>query len=164
MAACPMLTNLSVTTPDLAALHELNNEHAQDLSHVDLGHFRWLVEHAFFAAAINKTEAFLIAFDQRASYKSPNFLWFKQRFPKFVYVDRLATAAWARGRGHAIALYDALFLAARKAGHTLVVCEINENPPNLVSVGLHARFGFVKVGEAFLPEAGKTVGYFVKTI
>lgn len=162
-----MLTILSAASPDLEALRILNNEHARELSYTDPEHFRWLIDHAFFAASVNEAEAFLIAFDQTADYKSPNFLWFKKIFPRFVYVDRLATAAQARGRGHAITLYDALFSASRAAGHTMVVCEINEVPPNPVSVALHARFGFVKVGEQTLPTAEqdsgyKTVGYYVK--
>ena len=163
MSAYPMLTTLSATSPGLEALLALNNKYAKELAHADLAHFRWLVEHAFFAATIGGTESFLIAFDQDSDYKSPNFLWFKQRFPKFVYVDRLATAARARGQGHAITLYDALFSAARAAGHKLIVCEMNEIPPNPVSVALHARFGFVKVGEAEVPTLGKTVGYYVKS-
>ena len=163
MPACPMLTTLSTNSTDLEALRALNNEHARELSYAETEHFNWLVEHAFFAAAMNETEAFLIAFDQDAAYKSPNFLWFKERFEKFVYVDRLVTASEARGRGHAIRLYDALLSASQAVGHKLVVCEINEIPPNPVSVGLHARFGFVKVGEQFLPGAEKTVGYYVRS-
>ena len=164
MSAYPMLTNLSVVSPDLEALRALNNEYVQELSPAEPDHFRWLVENAFFAASINRTEAFVIAFDQEAKYKSPHFLWFKKHFPRFVYVDRLATAPRAQGRGHAIALYDSLFSTAREAGHTLIVCEINEVPPNPVSMGLHGRFGFVKAGEAVLPEIEKTVGYFVKRL
>lgn len=159
-----MLTVLSKASPDFEALRTLNNEYAKELSYTDVEHFRWLVEHAFFAASIGGAESFLIAFDQDADYRSPNFIWFKKRFEKFVYVDRLATAAKARGQGHAISLYDALFAAARAAGHQLIVCEINESPPNPVSVALHARFGFVKAGEAQLPELEKTVGYYIKTL
>lgn len=160
--AYSMLTTLSATSPDLEALLALNNEYAKELAYTDQTHFNWLVEHAFFAASIDRTESFLIAFDQDSDYTSPNFLWFKQRFPKFIYVDRLATAARARGQGHAITLYDALFSAARAAGQKLIVCEINELPPNPVSVALHARFGFIKVGEAEVQALSKTVGYYVK--
>ena len=169
MPAYNMLTKLSVASPDLEALRHLNNEHAQQLSYTDPEHFRGLIERSFFAASVNETEAFLIAFDQQADYQSPHFLWFKKIFPRFVYVDRLATATQARGRGHAITLYDALFSAARAERYSMVVCEINEIPPNPVSVALHARFGFVKVGEQTLPAAGedetagfRTVGYYVK--
>lgn len=158
-----MLTPLSINSPGLEALCELNNQYAQELSSTDISHFRWLVEHAFFAAAVDNTESFLIAFDQEADYKSENFLWFKKRFPKFVYVDRLATAERARGQGHAIKLYDALFSAARAAGQKMIVCEINEAPSNPVSVALHARFGFIKVGEATPPALEKTVGYYIKS-
>ena len=163
MSAYSMLIALSTLSPDLEALQALNNDHAKELSYADATHFRWLIENAFFAAEIGRAESFLIAFDQDADYKSPNFLWFKKRFEKFVYVDRLATAARARGQGHAISLYDGLFAAARAAGHRLVVCEVNEIPPNPVSVALHARFGFVKAGEAQLPDQGKTVGYYIKS-
>lgn len=158
-----MLTPLLTASPDLEALRALNNDHAKELSYADEAHFRWLIENAFFAAEIGGTESFLIAFDQDADYKSPNFLWFKKRFEKFVYVDRLVTATRARGKGHAVSLYDGLFAAARAAGHQFVVCEINEIPPNPVSVALHARFGFVKAGEAQLPDQQKTVGYYIKS-
>ncbi len=52
------------------------------------------------AERIGQTEALLLAFDQAADYDSPNFLWFRERFPRFVYVDRIVVAGEARGRGH----------------------------------------------------------------
>ncbi len=55
-----------------------------------------LVDRAFFAGRIGEADAFLIAFDQDADYDSPNFLWFRERFERFVYVDRIAVAPAAR--------------------------------------------------------------------
>ncbi|WP_035178712.1 MULTISPECIES: GNAT family N-acetyltransferase [Acidocella] len=158
-----MLTRLSTDTPHFSALLTLNNEHAQELSAADEARFALLLERAFYAASINDSEALLIAFDQDADYDSPNFLWFKQRFLKFVYIDRVVTAKAARGRGHGVALYDALFQQARLAGHTIAVCEVNEDPPNPASDAFHARFGFSLAGQAKLPN-GKAVRYFVKTL
>jgi uncharacterized protein len=153
-----MLTPLSLNTASLPLLRALNNEHAQELSFADEPRFAHLVANAFFAAHIG-TEAFLIAFEQDADYDSKNFLWFRQRFSRFVYVDRVVTAAAARGRGHAAALYNALFAAARAAGHERVTCEINADPPNPGSDAFHAKFGFQEIGSAVLLN-GKTVRYY----
>ncbi len=145
-------------------MRTLNNDHAEELSYADADRFGLLLERSFFAAAINNTEAFLIAFDQNADYDSPNFLWFRDRFLKFVYIDRVVTAPAARGRGHAVALYDALFQAARKAGHTLAVCEVNVDPPNPASDAFHARLGFIAAGNATLPDGVKKVRYFARSL
>ena len=159
-----MLTNLTANSPAFEALRKLNNAHAQELSYADEDRFRLLLERSFFAAAINEADAFLIAFDQNADYDSPNFLWFRNRFLNFIYIDRVVTDAAARGRGHGAALYEALFQQARAAGHTMVVCEVNEYPPNPASDAFHARLGFVQAGRAELPDGGKKVRYFVKEL
>lgn len=108
--------------------------------------------------AITADEGLLISFDQDADYTSPNFLWFKTRFDRFVYVDRIITAPHARGRGVGRRFYEDLFERARDAGHTRVVCEINLDPPNPGSVAFHDAMGFVEVGQALLAN-GKTVSY-----
>ena len=75
-----------------SALLALNNEHARELSWADGARFRHLVAVAFFAERVGFADAFLIAFDQGANYDSPNFLWFRSRYSRFVYVDRVVTA------------------------------------------------------------------------
>ncbi len=156
---------MRILAPDsigLESLRALNNEHAQELSFADAPRFTHLVSRAFFARHIG-TSAFIIAFDQAADYDSTNYLWFKNRFPRFVYVDRVVTAAAARGQGHAARLYNALFEAAAKAGHTQVTCEVNADPPNPASDAFHAKFGFAPIGSATLPN-GKTVTYFARPL
>ncbi|MEM1314057.1 MAG: GNAT family N-acetyltransferase [Pseudomonadota bacterium] len=145
---------------DASPLLALNRAHEAELSPLTAPELRGLVETSFLALAAPDAAAFLIAFDQDAPYASPNFLWFKARLPRFVYVDRIAVAAQARGRGLARALYDALFDAARAAGHDAVVCEVNAEPPNPASDAFHAALGFEIVGEARLADRGKTVRYF----
>ncbi|TIP69850.1 MAG: GNAT family N-acetyltransferase, partial [Mesorhizobium sp.] len=73
----------------------------------------------------------------------PNFLWFRERYPRFVYVDRVVVAGEARGRGHARRLYEDLFDHALRAGQTIVTCEVNAEPPNPASDAFHAALGFV---------------------
>lgn len=153
-----------VTRDSEAAVLALNNRHAEELSWLEPEELSHLVEEAFHVARIGDLEAFLIVFDQDADYDSPNFLWFKARYPRFVYVDRIVVAADARGRGHARRLYDDLFERAARAGHDVVVCEINCDPPNPVSEAFHAALGFFHVGEARIHGGKKAVRYFARPL
>ncbi len=146
-----------------AALLALNNAHAVELSLADEARMAMLVERAFLAARVGKLDAALIAFDQDADYDSTNFLWFRARYPRFVYVDRIVTAPHARGRGLARRLYAHLFEQARLAGHERVVCEVNSDPPNPVSEAFHQALGFEPIGEALLGN-GKTVTYLMRSV
>ena len=141
-----------------SALLALNNEHALELSWADSARFRHLAAAAFFAERVGFADAFLIAFDQDANYDSPNFLWFRSRYSRFVYVDRVVTAPQARGRGLARLLYGRLIARAIEAGHVRILCEVNSNPPNPGSEALHRSLGFSPVGDALL-STGKTVKY-----
>ncbi len=119
---------------------------------------------AFYARRVGNVAAFLLAFDQDADYDSPNYLWFRERYPRFVYVDRIVVAAAMRKRGLANRLYEDLFRAARVAGHERVVCEVNSDPPNPVSDAFHAALGFVEVGHAAIHGGAKTVRYLVRPL
>src|SRR5262245_60573888 len=99
----------SITSEAEPSILALNNRHAEELSWLEPEELAHLIAEAFHAARIGDLEAFLIAFDQDADYDSPNFLWFKARYPRFIYVDRIVVASEARGRGHARRLYDDLF-------------------------------------------------------
>lgn len=142
----------------LTALVKLNNDHAVELSWVDGDRLATLVDSAFVAERAGLADAMLIAFDQTADYDSPNFLWFRARFARFVYVDRVVTAQAARGRGLAKTLYRGLIDRARAAGHDRIVCEVNSDPPNPASDAFHRALGFRPVGTATLGN-GKVVTY-----
>jgi uncharacterized protein len=161
----------SITSADLssdasltAALLTLNNAHARELSWLEPERLQRLVGQAFLARRIGNLDAFLLALDQDADYDSPNFLWFRARYPRFVYVDRIAVASSARGRGHARRLYDDLFEHALRAGHRRVVCEVNTIPPNPASDAFHAALGFVEVGTASVYGGSRTVRYLSRAL
>lgn len=147
----------------LASLLALNNRNAADLSWLEPAGLDTLLAEAFHArVAVDDgadVAALLIAFDQDADYQSPNFLWFRDRYPRFVYVDRIAVSERARGLGLARRLYGGLFADAQAAGHRTITCEVNEEPPNPASHAFHAALGFVAVGTAALG-AGKRARYY----
>lgn len=152
-----------ITAEDYPWVHALNKAHETELSPLTPAELAELVESAPYARAA-EGGAFLIAFDQDADYQSPNFLWHKARFARFLYVDRIATAATHRRRGLAARLYADLFAYAREAGLERVVCEVNAEPPNPASDAFHARLGFQEIGEARLEDRGKTVRYFASEL
>ncbi len=146
---------------DLNWVHALNRAHETELSPLSPEEMRAHLSGATYARQA-EGGAFLIAHDETAAYQSPNFLWHKARFDRFLYVDRVATAATHRRRGLAAALYRDLFAFAEARGTPRVVAEINSDPPNPESDAFHAALGFVTVGEAFLADRGKTVRYIAR--
>lgn len=153
---------------DIAASLALNNAHAVELSEETPGTWDELVSVAWAAWGIadeaGRLAAMLIALDDVGRPRGPNHRWFQERRDNFVYVDRVVTAAFARNRGLARQLYVALIDAARRAGRESVVCEVNIDPPNPGSLAFHTRLGFAPVGEAVLPERGRTVRYLERRL
>lgn len=158
------LTAQDLAGADGAALLALNNAHAVELSWLEPERLAHLVAEAFVARRVGVADALLLTFDQAADYDSPNFVWFRERYPAFVYVDRVVVADGARGRGLARRLYDDLFAAAKAAGHERIVCEVNSDPPNPASDAFHATLGFVPVGAAAILGGKKTVTYLERRL
>lgn len=151
---------LPIRPEDYAPLLALNAAHEVELSPLDEAALHALVTGSFLAARIGEAEAALIALDEgHPTYASPNYLWFRERYSRFVYVDRVVVAAGARGRGHARRLYGDLIRRASDAGHERVVCEVNSDPPNPASDAFHAAFGFDEIGAARIHDGRKTVRY-----
>lgn len=150
-----------ITQDDLPELLELNQAHVTELSSLSLPDLRRMVDTAFLAMCADSRGALLLTFDQDAAYDSTNFNWFKARYERFVYVDRIVVAARERGNGLAGKLYETLFDAARAAGHTMICCEINTDPPNPASDRFHEALGFEEAGLAHLADRGKSVRYLI---
>jgi hypothetical protein len=137
----------------------LNASEEEATSPLDAAALDALLREAFHAEGVDAGRAaFLIAFDERADYESPNYRWFCARLPRFVYVDRIIVSSARRGQGLARQLYTQLMAVARDAGHTALVCEVNFDPPNPVSDAFHASLGFAEIGRGS-PSPGKVVRY-----
>lgn len=152
---------------DPAALLALNNAHAVELSLLDAARLAEMLGQACHARGVGdgaRIDAALIAFDQDSAYSGWNFRWFRARYARFVYVDRVVVAPHARGRGLAKTLYGDLFAAAAAAGHTLVTAEVNSDPPNPASDAFHASLGFEPVGTQRPSGQEKTVRYLIRTL
>lgn len=146
------------------AVLRLNNAHSLELSYLDGAGLGNLLRQAFYARATGNVDAFLIALDEGANYDSPNYAWFRERYDRFIYVDRVVVQPSERGRGMAKRLYADLASRAVEAGHRMMACEVNSDPPNPASDAFHARIGFVPVGVAAIHGGAKTVRYLVRSL
>lgn len=90
---------------------------------------------------------FVVALDGGEDWSGENYAWFEERGLDHLYVDRIVVGEGARGRGIGKLFYDAVFDAARIAGHDVVTCEVNLNPPNPGSLRFHGRLGFSERGQ-----------------
>jgi uncharacterized protein len=143
----------------LDALLSLNARHEVETSPLDRAALAKMIEGAFYSTSYGDGhDGFLIAFDQNSDYTSINFLWFKARYDRFVYVDRVIVAEAMRGHGLARLFYQNLFVRARAAGHARILCEINIDPPNPGSLAFHAALGFAEIEQVEIAN-GKIVSY-----
>jgi uncharacterized protein len=147
-----------------ASLLPLNNESARETSPLDAAKLARMIEAARVATFAGAGAAFLLAFDQDAAYDSPNFIWFRERFDRFLYVDRVIVGANYRRSGLGRLLYEDLFRRAERLGFRRIACEVNIRPPNPVSDAFHARLGFAEVGTATTPDGAKSVRYLMRAL
>lgn len=150
--------------PHILSLNETNVVATAPLSASAL---RNLLSMAFRARVYGRhghLHGFLIALDETAPSESPNFRWFRERLPRFVYVDRVVVSDVARRRGLGRALYQDLATASQQAGQRFLCCEVNVDPPNPVSDAFHASMGFAEMGRALLAGSQKSVRYLVRDV
>ena len=152
-----------VQDSDVAWILALSALNEVETSPLDGAKLRLMLADAFHARVVDGGAGYIIPFDETAIYDSANYHWFRDRYARFVYIDRVVIADHARGKGLARAFYEDLFAAARRAGHKLAACEVNLDPPNPASDAFHSSFGFVEAGRATLA-SGKTVRYLTRDL
>jgi predicted GNAT superfamily acetyltransferase len=150
----------NVTAADYPAVLALNLESEALMSPLDAQRLAALDRESVYHRVACDGEdivAFLLAFREGADYDSPNYVWFAQHYPRFLYVDRIAVAASHRGRKLGGLLYDDLFAFARERGFAQIACEFYIVPFNEVSSRFHARYGFGEVGTQWVAGGAKQV-------
>ncbi len=148
------------TQEDWPTILALNEESVAVLSPMDEARLAQLAPSTCYFRVFEKegaVVAFLMAFRKGADYDSVNFRWFDSRPGDFVYIDRIAVAAKARGQRLGHLFYDDLERFARAQGVNRLVSEIDIRPPNPASLAFHDARGFVEVGQQDLRCGAKTV-------
>ncbi|MFT3997581.1 MAG: GNAT family N-acetyltransferase [Asticcacaulis sp.] len=150
---------MTLSPETVAGLLALNNRFARETSWLSEDEWTQMLSGAFATFAAD-TQGFLLAFDQDAVYDSRNFLWFRSRFERFVYIDRVVIDPAAQGQGLGRRFYEALAKVARDAGHDRIVCEVNTVPDNPASHRFHERLGFAAIADVEWQAGQKAVRYY----
>src|SRR3546814_1269626 len=111
-----------VSEHELDALLTLNNAASRSILPMDRDQLAFFFEcAAYFRVAVidGALAGFLIALTEDANHASANFRWFKQRFERFLYIDRIVIAKSHRGAGLGRIFYaDLQSFAERSEEHT----------------------------------------------
>lgn len=162
-----MPTIRDAATEDDDAILALNLESEDLLSPMDRARLALLRSQAAYLRVLCDADdavvAFLMAFREGADYDSPNYLWFAERYPSFLYIDRVVVSAAYQGQGFGKRLYDDLFAFARRTDIATVACEFYTVPLNEGSSRFHAKYGFREVGAQWVVDGSKQVSLQVAT-
>ncbi len=154
------------TAADHGAILALNLESEALVSPMDASRLRALDAQAAYHRVADiggEVAAFLLAFREGAEYDSPNYRWFAERYPRFLYVDRIIVSSAWQGRKLGNALYEDLFAFARAHDVPLLTCEFYTVPFNEGSSRFHAKFGFREVGRQWVADGKKEVSLQIAT-
>lgn len=136
------------TIEDYGDILRLNEAAVPAVSRIDEEALAALHREAEFltvARTEGRLAGFLLVLNENADYKSVNYQYFKARYDRFLYVDRIVVSEASRGLGIGAAFYAELFDTAPEAPR--VTCEVNVRPPNPGSLKFHRGLGFEVVGE-----------------
>jgi predicted GNAT superfamily acetyltransferase len=151
---------------DLDAVLALNNTAGRSILALDAERLRYFYEHAdyFRVAEIDGHLAgFLIALRDSRDYSSPNYLWFAEHYPSFVYIDRIVIANAYRRHGLGRIFYcDVNSYAEVRV--PLLTCEVFLEPADDVVVLFHGTYGFQEVGQQRMGERGPQVSLLAKDL
>ncbi len=151
---------------DHGAILALNLESEQLVSPMDATRLAQLDAQAAYHRVVEidgQVAAFLLAFREGADYDSPNYRWFAERYPRFLYIDRIIVSASHQGRQLGRALYEDLFAFAKADGVVNITCEFYVVPFNEGSSRFHAKFGFREVGQQWVANGAKQVSLQIAT-
>ena len=109
--------------------------------------------------AKNQLSSFAFVMNEKSTYKSPNYLYFKNKYSHFLYIDRIAVANMHQRKGIGSLLYKKIYQLAIN-NNVPLCCEVNTNPRNDQSIDFHQKNNFEIIEE--IPFGNKMVAMMVK--
>jgi hypothetical protein len=154
---------------DYPAILTLNDDavpHVNSIPEHALTHLHGQSVYLGVARSVNAPDqlaGFLLALPESAEYDSENFGYFKCRYARFVYIDRIVVGANFRRAGVGAALYADLIRHLPQDCPSLT-CEVNLRPANPGSLAFHRGLGFEPVGEQETGGGAKRVCLLAKSL
>ncbi|MDB4120725.1 GNAT family N-acetyltransferase [Gammaproteobacteria bacterium] len=147
----------------LQKIYDLNQANTPEVgSLVSKKHLIRLIELSSYNLLVLKGDeviGFIICIRESSSYGSENYKFFNKKLKKFLYVDRVAIDKKYRRVGLGKAIYDDIFIQAKKESLPIAL-EVNTQPINQPSLNFHEKLGFDQVGGKDFDD--HSVAYFIK--
>lgn len=151
---------------ELDSVLALNNAAGATILPLDAARIRFFWENADYfrvAEVDGHLAGFLIALGAGADHDSPNFRWFRERCPGFLYIDRIVVASSRRGAGLGRVFYaDVQSYAEQRA--PLLTCEVFLDAIDGAALLFHGTFGFSEVGQQVMPGVERRVALLAKPL
>ena len=147
----------------LQSIYDLNQANTPKVGPLEsINHLKKLIELSAYNLLVQDDDeivGFIICMREGSAYGSENYKFFTQRLKKFLYVDRVAIDKKYRREGLGKAIYDDIFVQAKKESLPIAL-EVNTQPINQPSLNFHEKLGFDEVGVKDFSD--HSVAYFIK--
>jgi predicted GNAT superfamily acetyltransferase len=150
----------------MEALLAINNAAVPNVNELDLqalSHLRQQATYCRVALSGDELAGLLIALRPDADYDSENFVWFREHYEDFVYIDRVVVAKPFRGLGIGRVFYADIQSHAEQIA-PMLTCEVNLEPRNNTSLLFHGTKGFNEVGQQVTENGKKRVCLLAKEL
>lgn len=151
---------------DLDAVLAVNNAAGEGILPMSMAQLRRLYDIADYfrvADVDGHLAGFLIAVRESADHDSPNFLWFRERLPRFLYIDRIVVARGNRRHGLGRVFYSDVQSYAEVRVPQLT-CEVFLEPRDDATLLFHGSIGFHEVGQQRMPGNDRPVSLLSKEL
>ncbi len=138
----------TLRTTDLELIHKWNQSTVPKVNSLTFEEFRLQSVNCTYSYIQCSTDSmpvgFIFLYDEKTDYDSLNYLYFKSRYQKFLYVDRIIIAGEHQKKGYGQQLYDFIIDTHNP---DIFCCEVNITPPNRQSLSFHHKYGFKEIGQ-----------------
>lgn len=155
-----------VCEQDLDSVLALNNAAGPAILPLDAARLRRMYDTAEYfrvAERDGSMAGFLIGFGAGAPHASSNFAWFRERYPEFLYIDRVVVSSRRRGGGVGRALYADVQSYA-ELRYPQLTCEVFLEHGADHALLFHGSFGFREVGQHIMPGQDLRAAMLMKTL
>ncbi|HKL41975.1 MAG TPA: GNAT family N-acetyltransferase [Clostridia bacterium] len=145
---------------DLKRVLELNKASVHFLSPLTKEKLESLIKACDFSYVIEidgLVEAFILALSENKDYDSVNYQWFKDKYDKFLYIDRVVVSKNCQSQGLGQFMYKKIIKKAKAKEYPFLLAEIDVEPANPKSLKFHEKFGFKEVGRESIHNGKKVV-------
>lgn len=138
----------TLRTTDLELIHKWNQSTVPKVNSLTFEEFRLQSVNCTYSYIQCSTDSmpvgFIFLYDEKTEYDSLNYLYFKSRYQKFLYVDRIIIAGEHQKKGYGQQLYDFIIDTHNP---DIFCCEVNITPQNRQSLSFHHKYGFKEIGQ-----------------